>query len=227
MKAIAVSIAAVVVGTSFTASAADMGGSPRPAAVGAPSFSWTGLYLGIHGGYAWGDGSITGATGTTKLNGGFAGGQIGYNFQSGNVVFGVEVDSAWASIGRTDTLIFPGGSITSDTNIDYMGSARGRIGYAPGNVLFYATGGAAWARNEITFTAVVPPFTAGISSANTHLGWTAGAGVEWAVMNNWTAKVEYLYADYGSQTYFSGIAGGFNADAKISTVKFGLNYLFH
>jgi outer membrane immunogenic protein len=177
--------------------------------------------------YGWGDGSINGLTGTVDLNGGFGGGQIGYNFQSGNIVWGVEVDSAWADLGKSNTIFFGASSLTSETKIDYMGSARGRVGYAPGNALWYATGGVAWMHNEISFSAVVPPFAVGIASDNTHVGWTVGAGVEWAFLPSWSAKVEYLYADYGSQTYFSGIAGGFSADAKVSTIKFGVNYLFH
>jgi len=222
-------LAALLAGVSMSsATAADLGARPMAPAYAVPAWSWTGFYLGINGGYGWGTGStsVGGLSDSFDINGGFVGGQLGYNWQTGNVVFGVEVDSAWADFGRTDTIAVPGGTLTGETNINYFGTARGRLGYAPGNTLFYATGGAAWANNDISFTAVVPPFALGISNSNTHVGWTVGAGIEWAFLPSWSAKVEYLYADFGKETYFSGVGGGFDFHPKVSTIKVGVNYLF-
>ena len=72
-----------------------------------------------------------------------------------------------------------------------------------------------------------PGFFVGASSSNTHLGYAVGGGMEWALVDNWTAKVEYLYLDFGNESYFGGpAAGGFDADVSAHTVKVGLNYRF-
>ena len=70
---------------------------------------------------------------------------------------------------------------------------------------------------------------AGINQSNTHVGWTVGGGVEWALIDNWTAKVEYLYVKLDNETYFANTCGnglGFDADLDVHTVKVGLNYRF-
>jgi outer membrane immunogenic protein len=196
--------------------AADLGRAPaRPMAPVAVAPLWTGFYAGIHGGYGWGD------IGGSDLSGGFAGGQLGYNIQNGNIVWGVEVDSAWSGMGRTDTLSLGGVTATGDTDVNYIGSARGRVGYAAGNGLYYVTGGAAWARGDVQVTVAAPGFVAGTSASNTHFGWTIGAGGEWMIQPNWSVKIEYLYADYGSESYF-----GVPVDLQVNTIKVGLNYLF-
>ena len=95
--------------------------------------------------------------------------------------------------------------------------------------MVYGTGGLAWGSNEIGFGVAVRPWAAGVNASNTHLGWTVGGGVEWALLDNWTAKVEYLYVKLDNETYFANTAGnglGFNADLDVHTVKVGLNYRF-
>jgi outer membrane immunogenic protein len=88
--------------------------------------------------------------------------------------------------------------------------------------MFYTTGGFAWADNEIG--------TFGLAGAQsfTHTGWTIGAGLEWALVNNWTVKLEYLFLDFGGKEYFPNTINGlgFNADADVHTIKLGLNYRF-
>ena len=201
-----------------TASAADM--APRPyakaPALPAPIPAWTGFYIGAMGGYAQEDTSGLGA-----LSGGFAGGTIGYNWQSGPVVFGLEADAAWADIGAT---VGVPGVLTLDARIRDLGTVRGRIGYAFNQVLIYGTGGYAWVDNRITAT--VPAFS--ISDSKIHSGWTAGAGVEVLFAPKWSVKAEYLYRSFSSETYFvtqlpPGVASG---TLNLNSVQVGVNYHF-
>jgi outer membrane immunogenic protein len=218
----ALALGALLLAGVGSASAADMGARKAPpmAAPIAQVYNWTGLYVGIHGGYAWGDFS------GLDIDGGFFGGQIGFNWQAPGspIVFGIELDSAWANI--EGGVVTPGvGTLTSDIN--YQGSLRGRVGYAFNNALLYVTGGLAWMHNDLDVTVPVAPFVVGVSDDNTHFGYTIGAGLEYAFAPNWSAKVEYLYADYGAENYFSGIVpGGFDFDAQTHSVKLGLNYRF-
>lgn len=203
------------------ASAADL---PRQMPYKAPgyvtSYNWTGVYLGLHAGYS---GSNSDGF---DLRGGFVGGQIGYNWQGMGSpwVFGVEVDSAWADLGRSDTFVTAAGPVSVSSEANYVGSARGRIGYAFDRTMVYVTGGLGWISNEATVNATVGAFTAGLSDSKMHIGGVVGAGIEHAFAPNWSGKVEYLYSAYDSQTYFAGTAGGFRADADTHTVKIGLNY---
>jgi outer membrane immunogenic protein len=211
---------ALALGLSQPSGAADLGAPPVPVPV-APAWSWTGFYLGAHGGY-----------GTASLgdsNGWFAGGQIGFNYQFANRwVFGVELDSAFADIGDSVSQTIGGVVVTVGSNIDYMGSARVRVGYGWDRVLVYATGGGAWVSNEITASATAGGATLTLSDAQTHFGWTAGGGVEMGFWGNVTAKVEYLYADYQPETYFANTAPlTISGDIQTHTIKLGLNYLFH
>jgi len=223
--------AGLVLGTATIASAADLGRPVYKAAPPAPvmAYNWSGFYAGIHGGYGWGELGSNLFNGNAKQDGWFGGGQIGWNWQGAGSpwVFGVEVDSAWANI-KDDVTVAGGGVVANAfSELDYFGTARLRLGYAVDRVLWYATGGLAWGHNEIGFSASAPgAFVAG-SSANTHVGFAVGGGVEWALVDNWTAKVEYLYLDLGSENYFGGPgAGGFDADVTAHTVKVGLNYRF-
>ncbi len=208
---------------------------PAPLAV----FSWTGFYLGLNGGYSWGRSRTTGtlsnattgavlATGVNSfnLNGGVFGGQIGYNWQAGNIVYGLETDIQWSGErGRTlftcnlaaclPTAIPPLGAL-ADTialsqKLDWFGTFRGRLGMTiTPTVLLYATGGLAY--GDVKTAGVVSGFnangvavaTAATSVSSTHAGWTAGAGIEGQLVGNWTGKLEYLYMDLGR---FSGGAG--------------------
>ncbi len=217
----ALALCAALVAGIGSASAADL---PRKAPMAAPAvaqvYNWTGLYVGVHGGYGWGD--VSGL----DVDGWFLGGQIGFNWQAPGspIVFGVELDSAWANI--EGSAVIPG-VVGVASEIDYQGSLRARVGYSFGPALLYVTGGLAWMHNDVAVAAVVAPgFVVGASDDNTHFGWTIGAGLEYAFAPNWSAKVEYLYADYGAETYFAPIAGGLSLDAQTHTVKLGLNYRF-
>ncbi|WP_027575347.1 outer membrane protein [Bradyrhizobium sp. WSM1743] len=198
------------------ASAADLAARPytkAPVAPIAAVYNWTGFYLGIVGGGAWQNAS------DIKMKGGFVGGTAGYNWQTGNIVFGVEADGAWAD--ASDTVSILGVSVKSKT--DAMGTVRGRIGYAVNNVLFYGTGGYAWVDNKITATAGA----VSISDSKWHSGWTVGAGVEAFFAPQWSVKGEYLYRNLGGETYFSGIGAPLTTGTlEYHTVQVGVNYHF-
>ena len=188
----------------------------------ASAYNWTGFYVGIHGGYGWAD-LDAGAFGSTSQRGGLVGGQIGYNWQAVGSpwVFGVEADSAWANIEESASFTSGGVTATASSNVNYLGSARGRVGYAWDRALLYATGGVGWAHNVVSVDVAFSGFTAGASVDNTHVGYTVGGGLEYALAGPWSVKAEYLYYGLGDESYV-----GLNADLKIQTVKLGLNYRF-
>lgn len=212
MKPYLLAGAALGVLVSGPAFAADLGRpvqAPVKAAdvAAAPVFSWTGFYIGGNAGYSWGSGQ--GALSGVSQDGWLAGGQMGYNFQlQNNVLVGVEADIQGGDMSGS------AGPFT-DSKLDYLGTVRARLGYAFDRVLPYVTGGVAYGRNTIT--------DYGFESSKTHVGWTAGAGLEYALTNNWTARAEYLYTDLGSKTYD---AIGTEAGLTSSTARLGVNYKF-
>jgi len=197
------------------AGAADLAPYAKAPAVVAIN-NWTGFYLGAMGGYAQENSS-----GIGSLKGGFAGGTAGYNWQTGNLVFGIEADAAWSDIGAT---IGTPGLVTVTDRIRDTGSVRGRIGYAFDQVLVYGTGGYAWADNRISATALGLTF----ADSRFHSGWAAGAGVEVMFAPKWSVKAEYLYKSFGSQTYFAGLfpPGFTTGTLNLNTVQVGVNYHF-
>ena len=225
---VALTAVGLTIGVVQSASAADIARPVYKAApVVATAYNWSGFYIGIHGGYGWGDVNLLGGSG--DIDGWFAGGTLGWNWQGAGSpwVFGIEVDSAWSNIERDVTTVAGGIVANAFSDLTYFGTARARLGYAFDRAMIYATGGLAWGHNEIGASVAVPGFVVGATSSNTHMGYAVGAGVEWALANNWTAKVEYLYLDLGSETYFGGAAGGgFDASLDVHTVKVGLNYRF-
>jgi outer membrane immunogenic protein len=203
------------------AAAADLPGRPYQAPAYYPQYSWTGFYAGLHGGYGWGD--LSGV----DLSGGFVGGQVGYNWQAGASpwVFGLEVDSAWANLGSSNGVAGPGLLVAVDSDVNYIGSFRGRIGYAWDRTLLYATGGVAWANNQVTVAVTSGPFFAGLSDSKFHVGGTIGAGVEYAFTPYLSGKAEYRYTAYGSESYFGNL-GGVKLDIDTHAVMIGANYHF-
>jgi outer membrane immunogenic protein len=193
--------------------AADLGTRPPAykAAPLAPVFTWTGFYLGVHGGYGWSSSDVFGIGVFDSLKGGFAGGQIGYNYQINNFVLGIEGDGAWADISQS----FDGANF----KFDALASLRGRLGVAYGNALLYGTAGGGWAHGKFDIL--------GLSDSQWQSGWTAGAGIEYAFQPNWTGKVEYLHYGLSSATYFSSLGGAASGKVDVDTIKVGINYLFH
>jgi outer membrane immunogenic protein len=226
------------------AQAADLPAKARPLPVAAaPVWSWTGLYIGAHVGGAWGTieselnlgglgapigGSFPIASGT--INGFLGGGQIGYNFQSGVVVFGIEADASWSNLkGTTPCLVV----ISCHREVNALGTITGRLGFTADRALIYVKGGGAWAHVEHTATIPIGPGFS-LEADKTIWGWTVGAGVEYAITGNWSAKLEYNYMDFGTNSlgFNAAIPGGpafaFDVDTttNIHAVKFGINYRF-
>jgi outer membrane immunogenic protein len=209
--------------SSASAFAADMP-ARAPVAKAPPAvalFNWSGFYYGIQGGYAWGKSNHTVAgvsSGDIDTDGWLAGGTIGANWQNGQLVTGVEADIAWSNVGGS------GGSVAAcavpcSSELNWIGTGRLRAGLALDTYLFYVTGGAAFGSFEAS--------QAGLGSGDdTRIGWTIGGGVEAAVSHNWTAKLEYLYADLGDKNTYTTPAGTYNVDHKSHIVRIGLNYKF-
>lgn len=198
-----------------SAHAADAIVSTEPVVVEPVGFEWTGFYVGLNGGYLWGNSRLFEGFETTdsfSMDGFVGGAQAGYNFQTGAWVFGVETDIQYSDAsGTTNVNCF---ACTSE--IDWFGTLRARGGYAFDNALIYATGGLAY--GGVTATAPGSPF----NISETETGWTAGAGFEYAFTPNWTAKAEYLYMDLDTA---DGLE--FSADYDDNNIfRVGFNYLF-
>jgi outer membrane immunogenic protein len=235
MKQTAASIL-ILVGLGGAAEAADL---PAPApyeAPAAPAFTWTGFYVGGHAGYGWGDfgSEPTDAYGADKPDGFFGGVQAGYNFQFDNrLVLGIDADASFGNLKSGYTAGFSDEDIElsfgHQLELRSFGTVRGRVGYAFDRVLPYATAGLGWARTELDFSNDVtmggmPVISSAASDKQTLTGWTVGAGLEYAITDNITAKAEYLYTDLGSKDFDLGTP--VSADLTLQTVKFGLNYKF-
>jgi len=219
--------------------------APPPAA--ASEYDWTGFYVGGHLGYAWGSSNWTttpGAAGSLDMFQGFdvfkgtgsffAGLQAGYDYMLPNrFVIGAEADASFPSIqnpegisiGGTSTFSSPVGPESYSETVLSSGTVRGRIGYAPGNWLLYATGGFAWTYDQLTLTQLA----AGTTDMPFlwRLGWAAGAGVEVPVAPHWTASIQYLYSDYGhSNVLFANAGQQIDSDLSLQELRAGLNYRF-
>jgi outer membrane immunogenic protein len=188
-------------------------------------WSWAGLYAGVHGGYGWGSGGVTGSTASGDIDGFFGGGQLGYNWQTGNFVYGIEADLSGGDISNTATGTLGGITLSETDKVNWMGSIRGRLGWAMDRNLFYFTGGYAWGNGNISVSAAVPALgiAASASSSATHNGWVLGGGWETALTPNWTLGVEYQHVSFDSANYFTSIPVSLDVDS----VRLKVNYLFH
>jgi len=194
----------------------------------APIFNWSGLYIGAHGGYGWTRWTGTGVLGTDSVNGTgwLGGGQVGYNFQTGRFVLGVEGEYSFANV-KYDTALFAGNLTLKN---DYYATVAGRLGYAFDSILVYGKAGVAWARDKWDGN----DGAGGTVTGNfNRQGWVIGAGVEYAFWGNLSAKVEYNYLWFKSISELPTTTGGLGvlgaADVKQQThlVKLGLNYRFN
>ena len=179
----------------------------------APIYSWTGPYIGINGGGGWGRSNFSSPLATDNFNtsGGLVGGTLGYNYQINQMVLGVEGDIDWSNI-RGSTLC---GGLSCETRNNWLGTVRGRVGYAAGRFMPYVTGGAAFGDIKTS--------VAGIGdSSTTKAGWTVGGGLEANIAGPWSAKVEYLYVDLGR----GGSVLGSDASFHSNIVRAGINYRF-
>jgi outer membrane immunogenic protein len=179
----------------------------------APLPTWAGFYIGAMGGYASEDGD-------NGIKGGFGGGTVGYNWQSGIYVFGIEADAAGADISATAN--FPG--FSAEDKLRALGTVRGRVGFTYQQVLFYGTGGFAWADERASGAGL----GVSLSETKTRTGWTAGGGMEVMFAPHWSVKGEYLYRSFDSENFFAGtIPGGIDSGKlNIHSGQVGVNYHF-
>jgi outer membrane immunogenic protein len=262
MNRLAFAMLSFAIGT-VTASAADMALKAPPPPVAAV-FGWTGFYVGVNGGYGWNQSQDVAVSGSPLVTtsqtvaiptvpffvpirpeGGLAGGTIGWNYQFGRGVAGIEADFDWADIHDSGFIDLP--AVRTDVRtsasqkIDYFGTVRGRLGFLATNpLLLYATGGLAYAEvksngniNENFNQAVIGrQFIA--SDSQVRVGWTVGVGAEWKFTPNWSVKGEYLYYDLGGYTIQGNQSNPVNgidfATYSFSTrgniVRAGINYQF-
>jgi outer membrane immunogenic protein len=226
--------AAVLACSLQSASAADL--PRRPAAAApvpyvAPMYNWTGFYAGVNLGWGWSDGDGTidvDGVGSGPIAGDgdgiFGGVQLGYNWQNGAFVFGVETDIQ-VSGGSGDVTGSPGAAtLTADADNPWFGTIRARLGYAHDRWLWYVTGGGAYGKAELDGT-ISGPSGGAFSSSETYWAWTVGAGVEWAMWDRWSAKLEYLYIGDPSDVPTPPDS---TIDGSIDThlIRAGLNYRF-
>jgi outer membrane immunogenic protein len=217
-----------------SAEAADLA-RPMAAPLASPIFCWTGFYIGADLGYAWGKdttteyltatNTFTGFNPTYRIKSPVVGLYTGYNYPIGSAVLGLETDLEAANLngGFLDAVV--GGAGT--TQLDWQGSLRGRLGFAADKVLFYGTGGLAFADINHTYTNLLTGVAETTSALRT--GWTAGAGIEVALMPNLLARAEYRYTDYGpyrydSVTAFPGFTG--QQEPRFGAVRVGAAYKF-
>jgi outer membrane immunogenic protein len=265
MKRILIGIAAIASLLSTSALAADLAARPYTKAPPPPVvlYNWTGFYIGGNFGYSWGrsrdDSTLTNGAGTvlfassdrSNLDGVVGGGQIGYNWQMQNWLWGLEADIqgtdekgsrnfiCGTSICRPDVVgaavvLGPAVPVSLNQKIDWFGTVRGRVGIlADPKVLLYATGGLAY--GEVKTNEIIGAVS-GFSNSSTRAGYTIGAGIEGAIGGNWTAKLEYLWVDLGRVsgsflTAFPAAGGGFlssNYSSRVTdnVLRVGINYRF-
>jgi outer membrane immunogenic protein len=260
MNKLALAIAALSALVAAPAFAADLTPAPvykAPPPMVVPPPQWTGWYIGLNLGGSFGTATQTGSfppapipgtpfgSASSDLDGVIGGAQIGYNWQNGNWVLGIEADiqatSERGSSSLTGTGSVPAilaipvstGTLNITEKLDWLGTVRGRLGVLGGpNWLFYGTGGLAYGGMDTDTTLTSGVLTAVNNFNTTRAGWTAGAGIEGWFGHDWTVKVEYLYVDLGSfSNTFTGV--GLFTPVVLSThvtdniVRAGLNYHFN
>ena len=194
-----------LIGAAVAASAANAADLPRGHLAPAPysAFSWAGPHVGLNAGLLWGTVDNSSADPL-----GFLGGiQIGYDWQLGQFVYGVETDLQVTNADDT----FAAFKFSNP----WFGTLRGRLGFGMNNILLYATAGLAYGSGEVQ--------TAGLSERHSHFGWTIGMGAEVGLAPNWSARVEYLFVSLGSERY---ALTGLDHDFESSLLRLGVNFRF-
>ena len=223
-------LALMAVVVAAPASAADLPRSmPYKAPAYVTAYNWTGFYLGAHVGYGWADfggfDPVTGATtGSRSANGFIYGGQLGFNYQLGSWVLGIEGEFTFGDVKDREEL---GGGSFAEIKLEHIYTAAARIGYAFDRTLLYGKIGGAWTQEKYNFAVLGGTATGSVDRS----GWLLGVGLEYAFLANWTAKIEYNYMDLGSKTVTLTTTGGLvalpvNVDLDVQTIKAGFNYKF-
>jgi outer membrane immunogenic protein len=208
--------------------------APLPGAKYFPTatYNWGGGYFGLNGGYGFGTSEWTLAgvsTGSFNVNGFLFGATLGANFQTGQWVLGLEGDFDWSDITGSSSVAgctaigAPVGSACQTKSANWLSTGRGRVGYAFDRILLYATGGLALTNVQLALTQPA------VSDSNVEGGWTAGAGIEFAFADNWTAKAEYLFVDFGKITCVVSlpVCGTGTVSLTENIVRAGINYKFY
>ena len=211
------------------------------------SYDWSGAYVGVHGGYVWGEADVTydNEPGGGDLDGGFWGGALaGYNLQYDAIVFGVEGDFGLGDVSGKGG----GGPIDPEPpevydysyGLDWNAHLRARAGFAVDRALFFVTGGLAVAEHtlgvEETNTGIIicqackgidPSTTRSLGSdSQTHVGFTIGGGIEYALSDNVLLRAEYLYDDYGEANYEDEEGNEYDVDLTAQTVRAAVSFKF-
>lgn len=257
---LALTAAVLILSSSYALAQETEEGAGNAEVLAAPStIDWQGLYAGIHVGYGWGDAETTiDALPTpeqfinlaqTKMNphpsGVIGGGQLGYNWQKNNFVFGIETDFSGSGMSKSSTYdsitqntgASWNGTTTTHQDTDWFGTLRLRAGLTPCNkFLIYGTGGMAYGRVNYSANADFKPqgtIEYPTSFSKTKVGWTVGGGVEYALTSNWSIKTEYLYYDLGSESKTADPSPAnppfqvkYEWETNAHTVNLGLNYRF-
>ncbi|MBB3138287.1 outer membrane immunogenic protein [Rhizobium pisi] len=200
-----VACAALALSVAIPAAAADLTYETPAAQPGwqvSSAYDWSGFYLGAQGGYSWSQTKILGSD--QDANSGSAGLHAGYNFQSGNIVYGIENDFNYNF------------EKNGDADLEWDASGRARLGYAWGRTLFFATAGAAAAGGKVDIPAVG-------KKDGILIGWTAGGGIEHAVTDNILVRGEYRHLDFGDKDFGSAIG---DVGASQDKLLFGTSYKF-
>lgn len=207
--------------------------APPPVVAAVPVFSWTGFYVGVNAGYGWNTQDnhnyfdpIYGYSSGGSDGGFIGGGQIGYNYQMGQFVIGLETDIQYADIGGGRG--YYGQAFYGDSNDGaWFGTVRARAGFAIDRALVYATAGFAYGDIASGSSSYYDPSIGYLygSSSGTNTGWTIGGGVEYAFTNNLTAKVEGLYVNLDTNSNNFGVYAD-SKNAEFGVIRAGLNYKF-
>ena len=235
---------ALVVLSMGSAYAADLRPAPRPAPP-PPVYSWTGLYWGVNVGYSWGEakneatlqiapGVFGTASASRKVDGVIGGFQSGYNYQFGQWVWGFETDFQASGQKGSDALQIAAGVpptfLNTEHKLTWFGTSRSRLGvlWTP-NTLLYGTFGVAYGKVKEDAVISRGAQSASLNFSDVKAGWTAGAGVESTIGGGWTAKLEYLYMDFGNteSTIATPVLGTLVNTSRRFTdniVRVGFNY---
>jgi outer membrane immunogenic protein len=213
-------LAALMASVATGAFAADLptrkGPPPAPAQVYAPPFSWTGFYVGINGGWGWGDIS---STNFSNPNGGQIGGTVGYNLQFNQFVVGLEADLDGTDISSRNSYVLG----TNKFNTGLETTERARAGFAIDRALLFVTGGYAGIDTRASYNDTVNGLSGNQSAWRN--GGVVGGGLEYALTNNISLKGEYLYSQFANQSYFTGPDYEKNS-LSVNSVRAGVNYKF-
>jgi outer membrane immunogenic protein len=210
-------------------------------AVASPAYDWTGFYAGVFGGYGFGNHNVNNANGAAGFanftanyssQGGIAGGEAGYNWQSGSIMLGVEADGFWSDIKGSDTTQVLAGSFAvtgiDATSLRDGATVRARGGVAVDRLLLFFTGG--WAYGNFQHTNTDVTFGLGVDQFTTHRsGLAAGGGIAYAMTDNLIGKIEYRYYDYGRFVRAAPLNGAapYTVDNTYSVVTLGLDFKFN